>query len=178
MKPILALEASLAVVPLALVFALAALRPAGGAEPLKVGDPAPRMTLRLDDGKTLDLAAAKRAVVLYFYPKDDTPGCTKEACTYRDRTAEVEKAGALVVGISFDGAESHKVFRAKYKLDFALATDDGSVAEAFGVKVKDVLGAKYHARDTVVIGADGKIRAILRGVDPVKSVDEVLAALK
>jgi peroxiredoxin len=70
------------------------------------------------------------------------------------------------------------VFRAKYKLDFALATDDGSVAEAFGVKVKDVLGAKYHARDTVVIGADGKIRAILRGVDPVKSVDEVLAALK
>jgi peroxiredoxin Q/BCP len=151
--------------------------PARADGPLAVGSPAPDVTLRLDDGKTLRLADAKRAVILYFYPKDDTPGCTREACTYRDRSGELEKSGAIVIGVSFDGAEEHKKFREKYGFAFALATDDGGLAKAFGVEVRERGGARYHARDTFVIGADGKLRAILRGVDPVTSVDDVLGVL-
>jgi peroxiredoxin Q/BCP len=81
------------------------------------------------------------------------------------------------VGVSFDSAESHKKFREKNHFKFALATDDGSVADAFGVQVRGMGPVKLHARDTIVIGADGKIRAVLRSVDPEKSVDDVLAAL-
>jgi peroxiredoxin Q/BCP len=149
-------------------------------EPLKVGDPAPKLTLALDDGSKLEVGAPReRALIVYFYPKDDTPGCTKEACTFRDRSKEFADAGADVVGISFDDAESHKAFRQKFKIPFMLATDpDGSVAKAFGVGVKNFLVTKIHARDTIVIGKDARIRAVLRGVDPVQHVDEVLKALK
>ena len=147
-------------------------------ERLKVGDPAPAVSVKLDDGTTLEIAKEKRPLVVYFYPKDDTPGCTKEACTFRDKETDLKKSGALVVGISFDDAESHQAFRKKYKIPFALGTDpDGSVAEAFGVSVRGLGPIKFHARDTIVIGADNRIRAVLRGVDPVDSVDEVLAAL-
>jgi peroxiredoxin Q/BCP len=149
---------------------------AGG--PLAVGDPAPDVTLLLDDGTTFRLASAAKPVVLYFYPKDDTPGCTREACAFRDRMGEFEKAGALVIGISFDGAPEHKQFREKYHFRFPLATDDGSIARAFGVEVRGVGGARFHARDTVVIGADRKVRALLRGVDPEQSLDQVLAAIR
>jgi peroxiredoxin Q/BCP len=144
---------------------------------LEVGDPAPDVTLALDDGTSLALADAGAPVVIYFYPKDDTAGCTKQACTYRDRTPEIKATGAIVVGVSFDDAASHNAFREKYELPFKLATDDGSLARAFGVELQDYKGAKYHSRDTIVIGADGKIRAIIRKSDPVASVDEVLDAL-
>ena len=150
---------------------------AGAAEPLKVGDAAPKLAIKLDDGSELDPSEPKRPVVLYFYPKDDTPGCTKEACTFRDRTDEVAKTGALVVGVSFDPTESHKKFREKYSFKFPLATDDGKIAAAFGVAVRGVAPKRYHARDTIVIDAAGKVLAVFRGVDPVKGVDDVLAAL-
>jgi peroxiredoxin Q/BCP len=151
--------------------------PARADAPLKAGDPAPDVALALDDGTTLQLSSAKRPVVLYFYPKDDTPGCTREACTFRDRKDELLKAGALVIGVSFDDAASHKRFREKHGLPFALATDDGKVAAAYGVTVRGLGIVKFHARDTFVIGADMTLKAVLRGVDPVMSVDEVLKAL-
>jgi len=147
------------------------------ADALKVGDPAPDVALALDDGTTFRLKDAKGPVVLYFYPKDDTPGCTREACAYRDRNADVVATGATVIGISFDDAASHKKFKEKYSLPFRLATDDGSIAKAFGVAMQEYGGASYHTRDTVVIGADGKVLAIIRKADPVKSVDQVLEAL-
>jgi peroxiredoxin Q/BCP len=148
------------------------------AEPaLGIGDPAPDVALALDDGTTLRLAEAGRPVVLYFYPKDDTPGCTKQACTYRDRSAEITALGAIVVGVSFDDASSHQTFREKHRLPFRLATDDGGLAKAFRVELQDWKGASYHSRDTIVVGGDGKILAILRNSDPVTSVDQVIAAL-
>jgi peroxiredoxin Q/BCP len=162
----------------ALAALAAAVTAARAGEPLKPGDPVPDVTLRLDDGTTLRLREAKRTIVLYFYPKDDTPGCTREACTYRDRAGELAKAGATVIGISFDDAASHKAFKAKHGLPFALATDDGSVAAAFGVAVRGAGPLRFHARDTFVLGADGTIRAVMRGVDPVESVGDVIAALK
>jgi peroxiredoxin Q/BCP len=135
------------------------------------------VTLALDDGSKLQLADAGAPVVIYFYPKDDTPGCTKQACTYRDRISEVEALGAVVVGVSFDDATSHQAFREKHRLPFRLATDDGRLASAFGVQLNDWKGASYHSRDTIVVGADGTIRAIIRDSDPVESVDQVIAAL-
>jgi len=147
-------------------------------ETLKAGDAAPDLAFKLDDGTTLQLSTVKKPVVIYFYPKDDTPGCTREACTYRDRSEELAATGALVVGVSFDDAASHKRFREKFKLAFALATDDGSLAKALGVTVRGIGPIKFHARDTIVVSADMKVVAVLRGVDPVESVEEVLKAIK
>jgi peroxiredoxin Q/BCP len=145
---------------------------------LAVGDPAPSVMLALDDGSMLRVAEAGKPVVIYFYPKDDTPGCTKQACTYRDRTSEIQALGAIVVGVSFDDAASHKVFREKHELPFRLATDDGTVAKAFGVELQEYKGSQYHQRDTIVVGADGRILAIIRNSDPVASVDQVIVALE
>ncbi len=147
------------------------------AKPLQVGDSAPNVVLPLDDGSKLELAKAGKPVVIYFYPKDDTPGCTAQAGTYRDRTAEIEALGAIVVGVSFDDATSHQAFRDKHSLPFELATDDGQLAKAFGVELQEYKGSSYHNRDTIVVGADGKVRAIIRDSDPVKSVDQVIDAL-
>jgi peroxiredoxin Q/BCP len=145
-------------------------------ETIKVGDAAPDVALALDDGTTFRLRDAKKPVVIYFYPKDDTPGCTKEACTFRDRTSEVEAQGAVVIGVSFDDAATHKAFKEKYSLPFKLATDtDGSLAKAFGVGLNQW---GTHARDTIVVGADAKILLVIRKADPVKSVDQVIATLK
>ncbi len=144
---------------------------------LEAGDPAPRVTFALDDGSTFKLAEAGKPVVVYFYPKDETPGCTKQACTYRDRTAEVQALGAIVIGVSFDDATSHKAFREKHELPFRLATDDGTLAKAFGVELQDWKGSSFHSRDTFVVGADGNFLAVIRKSDPVASVDQVIAAL-
>jgi peroxiredoxin Q/BCP len=164
------------VVALVTIFVIG--RNARAGEPLKAGDAAPDVALKLDDGTTLQLSSAKKPVVLYFYPKDDTPGCTTEACTFRDRSDEILKTGALVVGVSFDDAESHKRFRQKHQLGFKLASDDGSVATAYGVTVRGIGSLKFAARDTFVISPDMKIIAAMRGVSPAESVDDVLKALK
>lgn len=122
-----------------------------------VGDQAPLITGQTQDGKTWKLADAvgKQAVLLYFYPKDETPGCTKEACGLRDRMGDMKKANVEVVGVSFDSAESHQKFIAKHNLNFILLTDsDGKIADAYGVRMA---GKNVARRVSFLIGMDGKI---------------------
>jgi len=139
------------------LFAGASLGLAENAATPKVGDQAPLVTGKNQDGKTWKLANAvgRRLVILYFYPKDDTPGCTKEACGFRDRLSELQKDKVEVVGVSFDSEESHQKFIEKYKLNFPLLADtDGKIAEAFGVRIP---GRNVARRVSFLIGLDGKI---------------------
>jgi thioredoxin-dependent peroxiredoxin len=121
-------------------------------------------------------------VVLYFYPKDDTPGCTKEACGFRDAFAEFEKAGAIVLGVSPDSVASHEKFTTKFKLPFPLLADpDKEIVQAYGVwGEKSFMGRKYLGtlRMTFLIGPDGRIRKIWPKVKPEEHAPEVLAALQ
>ena len=126
----------------------------------KVGDKAPLIEGKDQDGKTWKLADAtgKQAVLLYFYPKDDTKGCTKEACGFRDQMADLKKENVKVVGVSFDDGDSHQKFISKYNLNFPLLADtDGKIAEAYGVKMADKNMAR---RVSFLIGEDGKIKHI------------------
>jgi len=120
-------------------------------------------------------------VVLYFYPKDDTPGCTKEACSFRDERPKFDKKDAVILGVSFDDLESHKKFAGKYKLPFPLLSDaDKKIAEAYGVyKEKSMYGRTYMGieRSTFVIDKDGKIAQVYRKVRVDGHSDEVLGAL-
>lgn len=150
---------------------------------LAVGDRAPDFSLSDENGKTVSLKSLKGTpVVLYFYPKDDTPGCTKEACDFRDSRKRLQQAGAVVLGVSLDGAESHRKFIAKFDLPFSLLCDeDASVSKAYGVyKLKNMYGKKYWGieRSTFVIDGRGAIKALFRKVKVDGHVDEVLAALK
>jgi peroxiredoxin Q/BCP len=148
---------------------------------LKVGDKAPDFSLPADGGGTVSLKALRgKAVVLYFYPKDDTSGCTAEACAFRDSLPDFSKAKAEVVGISRDTVASHDRFKAKYKLPFQLASDeDGKVCEAYGVWVeKSMYGRKYMGieRSTFLIDGKGAIRNIWRKVKVPGHAEEVLEA--
>lgn len=144
-------------------------------EPLAPGTVAPDFTAETHDGKTLQLTALKgKSVVLYFYPKDDTPGCTAEAKGFRDLMTEYDKVGAVVIGVSTDGQQSHQEFAEKYGLPFALVSDtDGRLAKSFGVGV--TLG--YTKRVTFVIGPDGKIAATYNSVDVEGHAEQVLEVL-
>ena len=147
------------------------------------GDKAPDFTLPTDGSGELSLSSLKgRKVVLYFYPKDDTSGCTKEAIGFRDALADFEKAGATVVGVSKDSPAKHDKFKAKYDLNFPLAADEeGKVCAAYGVWVeKSMYGRKYMGieRSTFLIGAGGKIARAWRKVKIPGHVDEVLAAAR
>jgi peroxiredoxin Q/BCP len=149
---------------------------------LSPGDPAPTFSLTADDGSTVDLAALKGTrVVLYFYPKDDTPGCTTQACSLRDAHADFEKAGATVLGVSPDSAESHARFRDKYALGFHLLADtDHAVAEAYGVwGEKKNYGKTYMGivRSAFVIDGDGTIVLAKYNVKPDATAPGALAAL-
>ncbi|MCS6263402.1 MAG: thioredoxin-dependent thiol peroxidase [Nitrospira sp.] len=153
------------------------------ADELEVGAKAPDFSLPDQDGSTVTLKSLKgKQVVLYFYPKDDTSGCTKEACDFRDSLAPIKKAGAVVLGVSKDGKASHQKFIAKYGLPFALLSDEETVVcNAYGVyKEKSMYGRKYMGieRSTFVIDATGRIKALFRKVKVPGHVDEVLAALK
>jgi peroxiredoxin Q/BCP len=153
------------------------------ASELQVGAKAPEFTLPDQDGKPVSLSDLKgKQVVLYFYPKDDTPGCTKEACDFRDSQARIKNAGAVVIGVSPDGAASHQKFIGKYSLPFALLTDEEhATAKVYGVyKQKHMYGKKYWGieRSTFVIDATGRLKAIFRKVKVDGHADEVLAALK
>ena len=153
------------------------------ADELDVGAKAPDFSLPDQDGSTVTLKSLKgKQVVLYFYPKDDTSGCTKEACDFRDSLAPIKKAGAVVIGVSKDGKASHQKFIAKYGLPFALLSDEETVVcNAYGVsKEKSMYGRKYLGieRSTFVIDATGRIKALFRKVKVPGHVDEVLAALK
>jgi peroxiredoxin Q/BCP len=150
---------------------------------LTIGDPAPLFTLPRDGGADFDLAAQSgKSVVLYFYPKDDTPGCTKEAIGFTEKLSEFESAGAIVVGLSKDSVVKHDKFKTKHELQVILASDENSdVCEQYGVWVeKNMYGRKYMGieRATFLIGADGKIRQIWRKVKVPGHVDAVLDALQ
>lgn len=148
---------------------------------LKVGDMAPDFTLTTDGGGSISLKELKgKTVVLYFYPRDDTPGCTAEACAFRDSLPDFSKVKAEVVGISRDSVGSHDKFKRKFKLPFPLASDeDGKVTEAYGVWVeKSMYGKKYMGveRATFLIDGKGVIRDIWRKVKVEGHTDEVLEA--
>lgn len=150
---------------------------------LKAGDAAPDFSLPTQDGSVVSLKGLKgKAVVLYFYPKDDTPGCTKEACAFRDAYAEFKKAGAVVLGASTDPEKSHKKFAEKFTLPFPLLSDtEKKLVADYGVwGEKTFMGRKYMGthRVTFLIGKDGKIAKIWPEVKPEKHADEVLEAIR
>ena len=146
------------------------------------GKPAPDFELTTDAGERVKLSDFRgRPVVLYFYPKDDTPGCTKEASGFRDIYSEFEQRGAVVLGVSPDDEASHARFKEKYSLPFTLLADpDHEVAEAYGVWVeRNYAGRKYMGinRSTFIIDADGKLVKAMHSVKPDGHPDKVLQAL-
>jgi peroxiredoxin Q/BCP len=149
---------------------------------LKEGDVAPAFSAATSGGGRVSLADFKgKNVVLYFYPRDDTPGCTKEACAFRDHFAGFQRRGAIVLGVSTDSAKSHDKFAGKFKLPFTLLADeDKKIVEAYGVwGEKSFMGRKYQGtfRVTFLIGPDGRIKKIWPEVKPEEHAAEVLAAL-
>jgi peroxiredoxin Q/BCP len=146
---------------------------------LAPGVPAPKFRLEADDGSTVALEDLRgERVVLYFYPKDDTSGCTTQACGFRDHAADFDAAGARVIGVSPDSLGSHAKFRDKYGLTFTLLSDpDHAVAEAYGVWVeKSMYGRKYMGieRSTFVIGPDGALEQALYKVKPAGHAESLL----
>ena len=138
---------------------------------LEAGQPAPGFSLQADDGTTVDLASLRgTTVALYFYPKDDTTGCTAQACEFRDMRADYDAAGVRVIGVSPDPLKSHTKFRDKYELPFTLLSDpEHEAAEAYGVWVeKSMYGRTYMGieRSTFVIGPDGILKEALYKVKP------------
>ncbi len=149
---------------------------------IEEGKPAPNFELTTDTGETISLAELRgKPVVLYFYPKDDTPGCTTQACGIRDAYGEFRRAGAVVLGVSPDDERSHAKFRDKYELPFTLLADtDHSVAEQYGVwGEKKYMGRTYMGvtRATFVIDEDGNVKKIFPSVKPATHAADVLAAL-
>jgi thioredoxin-dependent peroxiredoxin len=149
---------------------------------LKEGDPAPPFTASTNGGGTLSLSELRgKNVILFFYPKDNTPGCTVEACGIRDQFADLKKQGVVVLGVSTDSVKSHDKFVEKFQLPFPLLADeDKKIVEAYGVwGQKSFMGVKYMgtSRVTFLIGPDGRIRKIWPKVKPVHHAAEILAAV-
>jgi len=143
---------------------------------LKEGDAAPDFTLPSDEGKSVTLSQFKgKVVALYFYPKDGTPGCTKEACSFRDNNAELKAANIEVLGVSVDDVKSHQEFKKEQNLNFTLLADDKKeVAKKYGV----LNSMNYSVRVTFLIDGDGKIRKIFKDVNTETHATDVLAAAK
>jgi len=151
--------------------------------PLAAGNKAPEFTLMNESGQEFRLSDyIGKAVLLYFYPKDDTPGCTKEACNFRDDYSEYDKAGVTILGISPDTSKSHAKFKAKYELPFTLLADpDHQIASLYGVcGRKKLMGREYDGilRTTFLIGPDSLIIKVFENVKPAEHSAEVLAELK
>jgi peroxiredoxin Q/BCP len=149
---------------------------------IEEGQPAPDFELASDGGGRVRLSELRgRPVVLYFYPKDDTPGCTAQACELRDEYSEFRKRGAVVLGVSPDDEASHAKFKAKYSLPFTLLADPGhKVADQYSVwREREYAGKKYMGitRSTFVIDPEGRVAKALYGVKPQGHADKVLAAL-
>ena len=140
------------------------------------GDDAPDFSMQADDGTTVSRESQLgQRYILYFYPKDDTPGCTRQACGIRDAWGEFQRAGAEVFGISADDQASHERFKSKYELPFPLLADpEHKLGEPYGVGQE---GKSSYERSTFVIDADGNVAKIMRRVDPDQHADQVLAAL-
>ena len=150
---------------------------------IKEGDAAPEFESRDAEGNPVKLSDLRgRKVVLYFYPKDDTPGCTKQACSLRDGHAELQRRGIKVIGVSLDDEKSHRKFAEKYGLPFTLLADtDHSVADAFGVYgEKQFAGRKYMgvSRTTFLIDEEGRVRKVLDKVNVEEHADEVMKAFE
>ena len=150
--------------------------------PIQKGLPAPEFSLNDDEGRTRVLSEFKGTkVVLYFYPKDDTPGCTTEACNFRDDYSAYVDAGITILGISPDSVKSHQEFREKYKLPFSLLADeDHKVAEAYGVwDKKRFMGKEYMGvlRTTFIVDEKGRIAYVFEDVKPADHSKEILALL-
>src|SRR6266550_5545300 len=150
---------------------------------LKIGQKAPDFTVLNDKGEKVKLSDFKgKKIVLYFYPKDDTPGCTKEACAFRDGISEIKDREAVVLGVSTDSVDSHKKFKSKFDLNFPLLADtDKKIVEAYGVwKEKINYGKKYMGieRTTFIINKEGKISHIFPKVKVDEHYDEVIDALE
>jgi len=155
------------------------------ATPLKAGDPAPAFRARTTDGHQVSLDDYRgKKLVMYFYPKDDTPGCTKQACSLRDHTKEIAQKGASVLGVSTQGVESHQAFTTKYNLTFPLLADtDGQVGRAYGVlggagllsRLKAAVG--FADRVTFIIDEKGRIAHVIDRPDVANHADEVLRLL-
>ncbi len=143
---------------------------------IAVGGVAPDFTATASDGTAIHLAALKgKPVVVYFYPSDETPGCTKEACSFRDAWNALSAKGVVMIGISTDTDESHKAFAQHHKLPFLLVSDtSGTIAGKFGVPIND----GTVARQTIVIGADGNVKKIYRTVDVTKHAAEISADIQ
>jgi len=149
------------------------------AEQVAVGDPAPEFELSDQDGQLHSLEDYRdQWVVLYFYPKDETPGCTTEACEFRDNIFAFKRVNAQILGVSLDDVDSHAQFAEKFSLPFPLLADvEGKAAEAYGVKTK-MFGMTVAKRQTFVIGPDGTIAKHYEKVDPDSHSEQVLADLK
>lgn len=150
---------------------------------VNAGDKAPDFSMPTDGGGTVSLSGLKgKKVVLYFYPKDDTPGCTKEACAFRDALPDFSGVDAVVIGVSRDPVKSHDKFKAKYELNFPIASDeDGKASEAYGTWVeKSMYGKKYMGmeRATFVIDGEGVVRNVWRKVKVDGHAAEVLKAVQ
>jgi len=151
--------------------------------PISVGEPAPDFTLKTQDGRQVSLSDFRgRIVVLYFYPKDFTPGCTHETCDFRDNFDDLKKAGAVVLGISPDSIESHRKFSDKFKLSFTLLADpDHTVLEAYGAwgtKVRFGKEGEGVSRSTVIIDSKEIIRKVWKSVKVEGHVEKVLAEVR
>jgi peroxiredoxin Q/BCP len=149
---------------------------------VREGEPAPDFTLRSDTGEDVTLSSLKGSrVVLYFYPRDDTPGCTKQACSFRDAYAEFEERGVTILGVSPDTEADHVKFKEKYGLPFTLLADpEHEVAERYGVWVEKTMYGKKSMgikRSTFVIDADGNVAKAMPDVKPEGHADQVLSAL-
>jgi len=144
----------------------------------KTGDKAPLVEGKDQDGKTWKLAdeAGKKVVLLYFYPKDDTPGCTKEACGFRDRIGDLKRQNVEVVGVSFDTAERHQKFIQKHNLNFPLLADtDGRIADAYGARMP---GKQMARRVSFLIGLDGKIAHVTDASSAAAHLSEMQEAVE
>jgi peroxiredoxin Q/BCP len=142
------------------------------------GDAVTDFTAKDQDGKTVRLADLHgKFVLLYFYPKDDTPGCTKEACSFRDEYVHIKELNTVVYGVSTQGADSHQKFRAKHKLPFDLLVDeDGALAKKLGVDTMPIIG--LAKRQSLLIGPDGKLVKFYGEVDPTGHVEQVMSDIK
>jgi peroxiredoxin Q/BCP len=148
------------------------------ASALTSGEKAPDFAAKNQDGKVIHLSDFKgKPVIIYFYPKDDTPGCTKEACNFRDEYSKFQSLGAVVLGVSRQNESSHKAFKSKYHLPFDLLADtDGKLAQSFGIAAMPVVG--FLKRESVLIGSDGKVIRFYPDVDPATHTATVIQDLE
>lgn len=150
-------------------------RPDGGEGLLAEGSEAPALAKAAHDGTAIDLRALGKPAIVYFYPKDGTPGCTTEACAFRDVWSNYESAGVMVIGVSMDDDASHKAFADEHELPFPLIADtEGTWAKSFGVPAT----AGFTQRVSFLLDAEGKVAKVYPGVDPGVHADEVLEAAK